>query len=190
MTKTSFFFSANTFREKFDKHVSTVEEANQCLVERMLHYVEVMHHRAFGDVPVPENAIKEIFRIIQESSALNRFYELNRDSMVVQIDEIFSGIKADGSNWSVTFTIDADIPPPGSRQTPHFGITIGRENTSFRTLDHAFVTATIPYGRPRPDQNKSLTDVFVVEESENVIDGGTVKHQVKVTMLKRKPNPS
>ena len=178
-----------TFDEKFDVYVSSLLQANERIVERMLSYVEVMHHSWSTAVLVPEQAIKRMYEALRSSNALNTFHELNRDHTVVQVDEIFSGMRADGTSWSITFTIDADIPPAGERQTPHFGITIERENGSYRNLGHNFVSVLIPFGRAPPREQSSNSENTTWPVAEVRLDNGTFKHERKVTYLKKRYPP-
>ena len=176
----------STFDDKFDVNEKILAQANERIVQRMLSYAEVMHHSWSTAVLIPEQAIKRIHEALQTSNASNNFEELNRDHMVVQVDEIFSDTRADGTLWSITFSIDADIPPEGSRQTPHFGITIERDKGLYRNVGHVFVTEQIPYGRGAPYEQSSNSNNTTWTVNEVRLDNRTFKHEREVTYLKKR----
>lgn len=148
----------------------------------MLDYIESLSNNG-----LPNEAIDFIFEILLTSRPLNEFHQIHRDSLVVQIDEVFSGTSGGGEQWQIEFTIDIDAR--SDRQGPHVGYTINRIHnvrniTEPRQTGHVYLPDNMEIiGRPQPGlQGSLLTKVLVCETKL-----GKMLHQCYVSFFKIDP---
>lgn len=167
-----------------DATAKDLASANQMIVKAMVDYVEDKSKIAAAEVR--PNAKRFITDKLRTSTYLNNFH-MNIENKIVQVDEYFSGEfvtdttdASAGKTWRMKFTIDADVPPPGSTQTPHLGYQIELNGTK-KQVGHIFVDS-LKIGRPAT--NISLNETKSEEVSVKLPNDDTVKYYYVVGKLK------
>ncbi|UJR17578.1 hypothetical protein I4U23_004474 [Adineta vaga] len=133
----------------FDQDAPDLATANTMVVKDFQNYLEKMKTvRA----PVPPGATKAIIEKVLNSSYLTNFHR-NLTDRIVQVDFSLSGtivqgtsVNCVGDTWRLKFTIDADVPPTGSKQKPHIGYEISLDGAK-KQVGHKFCNS-LSIGRP------------------------------------------
>ena len=111
----------------FDEDASDLATANRMVVKDFENYLKnLIENRAV----VPPGSTRAVIEKLTSSQHLTNFHNKINDN-IVQVDFSFSGtvvkgtqVNTVGDTWNMKFTIDADVPPAGSKQKPHIGYEI------------------------------------------------------------------
>lgn len=149
----------------YDWTAEDLKSANERVIKTMVQYLENV-----GDGIITNAAQRFIINKLQTYTHFCNFYQ-NIERGIVQVDAEFEGtinqktkVFAEGHQWKVRFTIDADIPPPSSTQKKHIGFEI-HIKTKPKQVGHAWCDA-VPKGRPgtgermRETKTGSTTETF------------------------------
>jgi hypothetical protein len=112
----------------------------------MIDYIE-----SDSNYGLPSEAINFIFETLPRSRALNEFYQLHQNHLVVQVDEVFSGTRGNDAEWEIHFRIDID--GRHDNEDAHVGYTIDRirnlRGQEPREVGHVYLPNNIEViGRP------------------------------------------
>ncbi len=158
----------------FDEDAPDLATANKMVVKDFQTYLEKMKN---DRVPVPPGAARAIIEKLMNSQYLTNFYRKLNDK-IVQIDFSFSGTVVQGTSvnrvgdtWRLKFTIDADVPPAGSKQKPHIGYEISLNGTKKQVGHKFFGGLTIG----RPGLGLDLVDCDREESKTTLPNGDTME---------------
>ncbi|CAF3187872.1 unnamed protein product [Rotaria socialis] len=148
----------------YDWDAPDLRSANQNVIKVMIQYLE-----NYGDGIITNAAQKFIINKLQTYTPFCNFYQ-DIERGIVQVDAEFEGtinketsIFRIGHKWKVRFTIDADIPPPGSTQKKHIGFEIHIKSKS-KQAGHAWCNA-VPRGRPSTNERMRETETTPITET-------------------------
>jgi hypothetical protein len=160
----------------FDEDASDLATANRMVVTDFQTYLEKMKN---DRVPVPPGATRAIIEKLMNSQYLTNFYRKLNDK-IVQIDFSFSGTVVQGTSvnrvgdtWRLKFTIDADVPPAGSKQKPHIGYEISLDGKK-KQVGHKFFTG-LTIGRAGLDVDLVDCDREESKSKETLPNGDTME---------------